>query len=53
MLGCGGIAKPEHFEEFLKAGAAIAMTATGMMWDPYLALRYHERNHHEPKAARS
>ena len=53
LLGCGGIAKPEHFEEFLAAGASIAMTATGMMWDPYLALRYHERSHHEPKAARS
>lgn len=53
LLGCGGIAKPEHFEEFLHAGAAIAMTATGMMWDPYLALRYHERSRHEPSSSRS
>jgi len=41
LLGCGGITEPEHFDEFLDAGAAIAMTATGMMWDPYLAARYH------------
>jgi dihydroorotate dehydrogenase len=42
LLGCGGIVAPEHFAEFLHAGAHIAMSATGMMWDPYLALRYHE-----------
>jgi dihydroorotate dehydrogenase len=41
LLGCGGITAPEHFDEFLLAGALIAMTATGMIWDPYLALRYH------------
>lgn len=39
LLGCGGIVSPEHFEEFLTAGADIALSATGMMWDPYLALR--------------
>ncbi len=43
LLGCGGITKEEHFDLFLDAGADIAMTATGMMWDPYLALRYHKR----------
>ena len=37
---------PEHFDAFLEAGADIATTATGMMWDPYLALRYHERKAH-------
>ncbi|MCI0382590.1 MAG: dihydroorotate dehydrogenase [Chlamydiae bacterium] len=41
ILGCGGIVLPEHFDEFLDAGANIAMTATGMMWDPYLAARFH------------
>lgn len=44
LLACGGITKPEHFDLFLNAGADVAMSATGMMWDPYLALRYH-RNH--------
>lgn len=42
LLACGGIMKPEHFTQFLEAGADIVQTATGMMWDPYLAMRYHE-----------
>ena len=42
--------KPEHFALFLDAGADIVQSATGMMWDPYLAMRHHEeekwkRNH--------
>ena len=43
LLGCGGIMRPEHFDLFFDAGAKIAMSATGMMWDPYLAMRYYER----------
>ena len=42
IIGVGGITLPEHFNEFYNAGADIAMTATGMMWAPYLAMRYHE-----------
>lgn len=45
LLGCGGIVLPEHFDAFLNAGADIAMTATGMMWDPYLAMRWHYLHH--------
>ncbi len=41
LMGCGGITAPEHFDAFLEAGAEIAMSATGMMWDPLLAMRYH------------
>jgi len=41
LVGCGGIMKPNQFDEFLEAGADVAMSATGMMWDPLLALRYH------------
>lgn len=44
LLGCGGIMKPEHFDEFFEAGANVAMSATGMMWDPYLAVKYHEKS---------
>ena len=43
LLGCGGIVSPEHFDEFFDQGAFIAMSATGMMWDPYLAKRYYEK----------
>lgn len=43
LMGVGGITLPQHFDDFLQTGAQIAMTATGMMWDPYLALRYHRK----------
>jgi dihydroorotate dehydrogenase len=43
LMGCGGIMRPAHFDEFLNAGATVAMSATGMMWDPFLAMRYHCR----------
>lgn len=43
LIGVGGITLPEHFDQFFNAGADIAMSATGMMWDPYLAARYHQR----------
>ena len=41
LVGCGGIMLPAQFDAFLEAGADVAMSATGMMWDPFLALRYH------------
>lgn len=44
LLGCGGIMLPEQFDPFFEAGADVAMSATGMMWSPYLGLRYHARS---------
>lgn len=41
LMGCGGIVRSEQFNSFLQNGADIALSATGMMWDPFLALRYH------------
>lgn len=41
LMGCGGIVLPGQFNEFFEAGATVAMSATGMMWDPYLAMRHH------------
>jgi len=43
IIGCGGITTPQHFNNFFNNGADIAMSATGMMWDPYLAMRYHNQ----------
>jgi dihydroorotate dehydrogenase (NAD+) catalytic subunit len=43
VLGMGGITHPDHFKEFLNAGADIALSATGMMWNPYLASQYHQQ----------
>ena len=45
LLGVGGITMTSHFSKFLKAGAAIALSATGMMWNPYLAAQYHDELH--------
>lgn len=43
ILGMGGITMPEHFNEFLNSGADIALSATGMMWNPYLANQFHQQ----------
>ncbi len=43
LLGVGGITMPSHFSQFLKAGAAVALAATGMMSNPCLAAQYHEQ----------
>lgn len=42
LLGCGGIVEPDHFNHFLEY-ADGALTATGMMWKPFLALKWHEQ----------
>jgi dihydroorotate dehydrogenase len=42
IMGTGGAICPEHFNHFFDAGADIAMSGVGMMWDPYLAARYHQ-----------
>lgn len=43
ILGMGGITLPEHFYEFFNVGADIALTATGMMWNPFLASQFHQQ----------
>ncbi len=40
LISTGGVTLPEHFQNFFNAGADFAMTATGMMWNPYLANQY-------------
>ncbi len=42
LLATGGILKPEHFQLFLEAGADIALSATGAMWIPNLAVEFHQ-----------
>ncbi len=41
LLATGGVTQAHHFREFLEAGADIALSATGAMWNPYLAMEYH------------
>lgn len=40
LMATGGALLPAHLKDFLDEGAEVAMTATGMMWDPFLAERY-------------
>ncbi len=42
ILGTGGVMEAHHFREFLQVGADVAMSATGTMWNPYLAHEYHQ-----------
>ena len=35
--GVGGVTNPEDYMEYKKAGADVVMSATGAMWNPYLA----------------
>ena len=42
LAGCGGVTQPEHFDELLMHGAQVALSATGMMWNPYLAANWHQ-----------
>ncbi len=37
LCGVGGIVSPKDIDDYLNAGADIAMSATGAMWNPLLA----------------
>jgi len=37
IIGVGGVTSPEDFVEYREAGADVVMSATGAMWNPYLA----------------
>ncbi len=37
IIGVGGVMNPDDFFEYREAGADIVMSATGAMWNPYLA----------------
>jgi dihydroorotate dehydrogenase len=37
IIGVGGVMVPKDFKEYRDAGADVVMTATGAMWNPYLA----------------
>jgi dihydroorotate dehydrogenase len=42
LLGMGGVTQAEHFTAFHQAGAQVALSATGVMWNPNLAIQYHQ-----------
>ena len=43
IIGVGGVTTPEDFLEYRRAGADAVMSATGAMWNPYLAKEIKER----------
>ena len=43
ITGVGGVTVPEDYFEYEKAGADAVMSATGAMWNPYLAQEIKER----------
>lgn len=42
VIGVGGVMTPADFKAYRDAGADIVMTATGAMWNPYLAKEIRE-----------
>ncbi len=43
IIGVGGVMTPNDFFQYRNAGADFVMSATGAMWDPYLAKEIKER----------
>jgi len=43
ILGSGGVTVPKDFREYRDAGADLVMSATGAMWNPYLAKEVKEK----------
>lgn len=40
VIGVGGVMTTEHIHTYLKIGTDAVMSATGAMWDPWLAYHY-------------
>ena len=49
LSGGGGIMNAEDLDRYFQMGADAAMSATGAMWDPYLAYRYWEKENQSLK----
>jgi dihydroorotate dehydrogenase (NAD+) catalytic subunit len=37
IIGVGGVMVPEDYDEYRESGADLVQSATGAMWNPYLA----------------
>jgi dihydroorotate dehydrogenase (NAD+) catalytic subunit len=44
VVGVGGVTQPKHYLEYRKKGADVVLSATGAMWNPYLAQQIKEEN---------
>jgi dihydroorotate dehydrogenase (NAD+) catalytic subunit len=43
IIGVGGVMIPQDYKEYRDAGADVVMSATGAMWNPYLAKEIKEQ----------
>jgi len=43
IIGVGGVITSEDFQEYRGVGADVVMSATGAMWNPYLAQEIKKR----------
>lgn len=46
IIGVGGVTVPEDYSEYRNAGADAVMSATGAMWNPFLAQQIKDFNIH-------
>jgi len=44
IFGVGGVTKAEDYQLYRDAGADVVMSATGIIWNPYLAQEIKEKN---------
>lgn len=42
IIGCGGVMNPSDYRNYRDRGADVVMSATGAMWNPYLAKEIRE-----------
>lgn len=42
IIGMGGVVEPKDVDDYLEAGAKVAMSGAGAMWEPYLAWQYNQ-----------
>jgi dihydroorotate dehydrogenase len=47
ILATGGVMHPSHLQDLLDAGADIALTATGAIFDPWLAYKFHQNTYNK------
>ncbi len=46
VVGVGGVMTPDHIQSFLQSGVDAVMSATGAMWNPFLAYDYWKAGSH-------
>jgi len=48
VVGVGGVMTTAHIQDYFDLGVDAVMSATGAMWDPFLAKRYWQESQSKP-----